>query len=219
MIIYQIRNTKNKKCYIGQTIRNVKSRWKAHRCSLKNNQHYNDYLQRAWNKYGKDAFEFSVIDESAETLEQLNALEILYIAMKGEYNLKTGGNNGSLSAESRRKISIAHMGKKASVATRKKIAAASRNRKYGPPTEATKRKISDANKGKRHSDATKKKMSKDRKGKAHSKRTKEILSKIAKANWARKEYRDKISQSLTGRIHSPETRRKISESLKRRNRI
>ena len=60
--IYQIKNKVNNKIYIGSTI-NLERRWENHIYQLKNNIHHSIKLQKAWNKYGEDNFEFSIIEE------------------------------------------------------------------------------------------------------------------------------------------------------------
>lgn len=58
--IYQIKNTINNKIYIGSSI-TVEIRLKTHKKQLRNNYHFNNYLQREVNKYGLENFEFSVL--------------------------------------------------------------------------------------------------------------------------------------------------------------
>lgn len=60
--IYKIQNTINGKLYIGSSKRPQK-RWYEHKRDLKKGNHHSTHLQNAWNLYGKDNFEFSVIDE------------------------------------------------------------------------------------------------------------------------------------------------------------
>lgn len=55
--IYMILNKLTGKAYIGSTI-NVKNRLYEHQKELEKRQHVNPYLQRAWNKYGRENFEF-----------------------------------------------------------------------------------------------------------------------------------------------------------------
>lgn len=74
--IYKIENKINKKVYIGQSV-DIHKRWNAHRSELTRGVHYNDYLQRSWNKYGSDNFEFSVIEECKE--DELDNREIYWI--------------------------------------------------------------------------------------------------------------------------------------------
>lgn len=74
--IYKIENKVNGKVYIGQSV-NIEKRWNAHRCELLRNAHYNEHLQRSWNKYGEDKFDFILIEECEET--ELNDKEIYWI--------------------------------------------------------------------------------------------------------------------------------------------
>jgi group I intron endonuclease len=63
--IYKIINKVNNKYYVGSS-RNIKNRWNTHKQSLKNQSHHNEYLQRAWNKYGENAFDFLIEKEVLE---------------------------------------------------------------------------------------------------------------------------------------------------------
>jgi len=110
MVIYTITNLLTEKVYIGQTImKKPKNRWEFHRWTLNKQRHTNQHLQRAWNKYGQNNFEFKVIDH-ANTLEELNKLETKYIRQYKEtgqaYNMTDGGDNAILSSESKQKLSI-----------------------------------------------------------------------------------------------------------------
>lgn len=57
--IYYIKNTLNNNMYIGQSV-NIRTRFNAHKSSLKKNKHYNEKLQADFNKYGMNVFEFGV---------------------------------------------------------------------------------------------------------------------------------------------------------------
>lgn len=74
MYIYEILNTKNKKRYIGQSQWKNNKRLNNHRSALNRNRHTNDHLQSAWNKYGKEVFEFNKI-AYAKSFVELDGLE------------------------------------------------------------------------------------------------------------------------------------------------
>ena len=58
--VYQIKNIVTGDYYIGSSC-NLRQRICDHRRRFANNQHENSHLQRAWNKYGEQAFEFKVL--------------------------------------------------------------------------------------------------------------------------------------------------------------
>ena len=72
-----------------------------HCSKLKNNNHQNNHLQRAWNKYGKDNFNIFILKSCKP--RYLNRLEKMYIRIYGSfydgYNLTKGGEG--LDEESR----------------------------------------------------------------------------------------------------------------------
>ena len=59
--IYKITCTANKKIYIGSAI-NLRKRKGEHFNGLRQNIHHNPIMQRAWNKYGEQAFTFEVLE-------------------------------------------------------------------------------------------------------------------------------------------------------------
>ena len=60
--IYKIKNIENGKYYIGST-KNYEGRKKQHILQLKNRNHHNYKLQKDWDFYGEECFEFSVLEE------------------------------------------------------------------------------------------------------------------------------------------------------------
>ncbi len=56
-----IQNTVNGKCYVGSAV-NFGKRWATHTGYLKKVDHHSQKLQRAWDKHGEEAFEFSIIE-------------------------------------------------------------------------------------------------------------------------------------------------------------
>lgn len=65
MGVYQIRNTQNEKVFIG-TSKNLHGKGNSYQTLLELKTHTNKILQEDWNKFGKDAFVFEVL----ETLEK-----------------------------------------------------------------------------------------------------------------------------------------------------
>lgn len=63
--IYKCHNLTNNKAYIGKSV-DTKGRLGDHRSDLKRNVHRNKHLQNAYNLYGKNKFEFSLIEECNE---------------------------------------------------------------------------------------------------------------------------------------------------------
>jgi len=61
--IYKIINKVSGKFYIGSTAVCFHRRWSKHKSKLNTNKHSCRYLQSAWNKYGADAFEFTILLE------------------------------------------------------------------------------------------------------------------------------------------------------------
>ena len=95
--IYSITNKITGTKYIGQTKNSFEARWKQHKKKLRANNHDNEYLQRSWNKYGEEAFEFKIV-HICDELDILSDLEIYYIKKYDTYNngfnLTTGGELG-----------------------------------------------------------------------------------------------------------------------------
>ena len=60
--IYQIKNLINNKVYIGETT-SGELRWKDHLCRLKGNYHDNKLLQEDFDKFGEEAFEWTILKE------------------------------------------------------------------------------------------------------------------------------------------------------------
>lgn len=69
--IYQIKNLKNDKVYIGSSVC-VYKRWQQHRRELRSNKHHSFHLQQAWNKYGEDSFKFSILETVPNNLDLLD---------------------------------------------------------------------------------------------------------------------------------------------------
>lgn len=74
--IYQIVHIETGHLYIGRTVDWVR-RQRAHVWHLERGKHQNPKLQRAWDKYGPEAFRFELLEEA--TREELIAREQAYL--------------------------------------------------------------------------------------------------------------------------------------------
>jgi len=152
--IYKILNTINGKFYIGSAV-SLNNRFIRHKSNLNTNKHGNRFLQRAYLKYGAEAFEFHILEYCDK--EKLLEREQFYIDMsKPQYNLSpTAGNSLGVkhTTETRARMSAAK--KLMTDETKKKLAAYHKGRKH---TDEHKRKIGESRKGKKHSQATKDKI-------------------------------------------------------------
>ena len=227
--IYKITNTVNGKCYIGSAS-NITSRFEGHRKSLRRGNHHSRYLQRAWNKYGEDVFEFSIIlycsRKNLLFFEQ-RIIDIHKTVDTGIYNVcpiagSQLGVKWSLLAKER--ISKARKGNITPERRLKMI----EGRKGYRHSEETRKRISLANTGFKHTEESKRKMSENKKGNeswhkgktgVYSEETLRHWSEVRKGrsapwNLGRKltdEQKQKISEFHTGRKHSEEVKRHLSE--------
>lgn len=99
--IYKIINKVDGKYYVGSS-KNMfaipDGRWYRHMVALNKNRHHSIRLQRAWNKYGSDSFEFVVVEIVADGRNLLDVEQIyLDVAKKNKkevynvYFISTGG--------------------------------------------------------------------------------------------------------------------------------
>lgn len=98
MYIYCIENKENEKKYIGLTTSDVKKRFYAHKTGLNCNNHANKFLQKDWNKYNNECFEFKILEECnsiKELQEREKALIQEYKSLFNQtgYNIHTGGSH------------------------------------------------------------------------------------------------------------------------------
>lgn len=122
--IYCFTSKINGKKYIGQT-QNFNARIVSHKTLLKNNKHFNSYLQYHFNKYNvnKDffsVFEISIIEDNIQD-NLLNEKEFYYIesyncldSEKG-FNLMSGGNVRKSSKRLTKKLKEIHRKRQAPV--------------------------------------------------------------------------------------------------------
>jgi hypothetical protein len=87
--IYKITHKDSGKLYIGSA-QNISIRWGFHKRALRKKKHHSPLLQRSWDKYGEDAFEFSVIVWCER--DQLLKVEQHYIDLYQSYEPLRGFN-------------------------------------------------------------------------------------------------------------------------------
>lgn len=95
--IYCIKNKINNKIYIGETL-DIEKRWKEHISLLNTNSHHSYKLQKEWNEYGEECFEFKsmevkMVEDAPKSSKKyvLYALEYYYMckydSIKNGYNV------------------------------------------------------------------------------------------------------------------------------------
>jgi len=72
--IYKIVNRSNGHYYVGSS-KDIMFRWRRHRRALASGRHHSRRLQRAWNKYGEQRFDFQII-------ERLSAADLLDVEQR-----------------------------------------------------------------------------------------------------------------------------------------
>ena len=178
--IYRITHKASGITYVGST-ENVERRWGEHKARLRHGRHSNEYLQRAFDKYGEDAFGWAVLEEGVAN-ETLIAREQYWLDTYRKhsevYNIGECADNAqrghALTEEHRRKIGEALRGHVVSEETRRKMSAANKgvnNPNWGKRfTAAHRQKISAANKGNQYALGHKQTAEHKRKiGEAHAK--------------------------------------------------
>lgn len=222
--IYMIRNIINEKKYIGKSF-DIKKRWSNHKYELNKGIHGNSHLQSAWNKYGRDNFVFSIVEECAE--DELDNKETYWIdkldTYHNGYNQTEGGGDGAhLPDEVKAKIGAASKEWWANPENRNRMSEARKGEGsfwYGKtfpedminklseshknPSEEIRKKYSESHKGKKLPEEQKRKIGEANKGKKVSEETRKKISESKtgyQAPWARAVYcieLDKIFRCAT----------------------
>jgi hypothetical protein len=90
--VYQIKNLENNKVYIGETVMG-ELRWKRHLCDLRGNRHPNKLIQEDFDKYGEQAFDWTILkefedgDKSVLLLEEARSIQQFITEGVEIYNL------------------------------------------------------------------------------------------------------------------------------------
>lgn len=165
--IYGIKNLVNGKQYIGSST-NIEKRFWEHLSALRWNRHHSRKLQRAWSKYGREAFAFDTLEVVAGADDLLKReqfwIDLHLSATRAGYNISPCASNScgikrsaetrrrisaskrNPSAETRLRLSVSHLGYKPTPQARANQSAAMLGRKF---SEETRRKIADAHRGRK----------------------------------------------------------------------
>ena len=202
--IYAIQCAINGKVYIGQSV-SMGRRRIVHFSSLRNGNHCNSHLQRAFASYGEAMFQFIIIEKVPP--DMLDSREAFWIALFRSneqgvgYNLSSGGNrNKVISPLVRKKISASLTGRPCSEATRIKISASNK----GKP------------KSKAHCASIRAMMLRPDNPRIGQKRGQETRARMAAAQRGKKlspEHKARISRALRGKPWT-EARRMASKKGK-----
>jgi group I intron endonuclease len=174
--IYEIVNLVNGKKYVGRSIK-LDKRKARHFRELRENRHglrnkngilkgERDHLQRAFNKYGEEAFEWRILEycEKEYIVEREQYYIDLYHAADFEYGYNINPRADKNPVQK----------KKHSEETKELMRIKATNRKHTPETKEKLRKIKT---GQKHTKETKKKLSEMGKGRVFSEEHKEKLRK------------------------------------------
>jgi group I intron endonuclease len=175
--IYKITNLINEKVYIGQSI-NIEKRFISYK-NLRNCKRQKK-IYASLNFYGIENHTFEIIKECC--IKELNYYERHYqeyYNVLGDLGLnlkytKTNDKSGSLSDETRKKISEFQKGRKHSEETKEKMSQSQKGKIF---SEDTRKKLSESATGRKLTEETRKKLSEKRKLRITKNETRKKISK------------------------------------------
>lgn len=211
--VYQIRNLINDKRYIGSSAsKGFANRWNLHRKQLDEKIHHNRYLQRAWHKYGADAFVFEILEECQPERcieREQHYLDVLLFASCNDDRFNELGYNIARRADSCRGVKWTEERRQRCSGENHPMygRCGKYNPRYGTKhTKETKRKMSEAQRGRVMSETAKQKV-----GEATKQRLQDPKNHPMYGKTHTKEAREKISRAGRGRKPSAECRKRLSE--------
>ena len=230
--VYIILNTANVKCYIGSAATSFYGRWHNHLSQLRRGVHGNNYLQRAWDKYGEVLFEFRVLEycKPEDCVRREQYWMVLYMSHDKDfgYNLSptAGSNLGVKNKEKRSPAAIAatadkNRGRKRTQETKDRISAALKGKRKSEQHKAALRsrkseehraKLSKARLGKKLnlSDVDRARWSEIRRGRKLSEEARRKIGDAHRGKIVKQETKDKLRAANLGKTLSVETREKIA---------
>ena len=229
-VVYEIRNARNGKRYVGSSI-NFQKRKEGHLYKLRANKHHSGHLQAAWNADGEASFSFGVLLVCASKdlffYEQL-VIDAFDSCGDAGYNIAklAGTTRGTVvwSQEQREEMAMRTKSWWASLPEEKKA------RWSMPLSDETKRKMSEARRGRVCSEETKRAISEKNRGKGPSaaaleaarayntgrKQSPDVVERRAEKLRGKKRPAhvvEKVRAALLGSKLSPEHRASISAAL------
>jgi group I intron endonuclease len=193
--IYKITNLTTSQIYIGSSV-DVRRRMMKHKSLLKRGDHHSIFLQRSWDKYGEEAFDFELILKVPETSALLENEQKFIDDLKPEFNMCPIAGN---------RLGYKHTDETKSILAEK--SKGNTNFKGRKHTDATKEKMRQHHLGKKMSDESKEKMRQHHLGKKRPEAVKKKISETMKGQKYRRAINDEVKIS--------EIRKKLSEGQSR----
>jgi len=219
--VYKITNTVNNRFYIGSS-KNIESRIRAHKASLRRRDHRSKFLQRSYDKYGLEYFKFETVIICSED-NLLFYEQLLIDSLKPDFNnSKVAGSTRGYKATDETRALQSKVWKDRGMTDAQKqhiinMSSANKGKKKPPMTEEQKIKISESLKGRKMTLESSIKKSEATKGR---KKTEEHKEKIRIAHLGKKrekfsdEWLKNMSIASSNRCHTDETKLKMSEIKK-----
>lgn len=191
------------KVYVGSSV-DVPTRVSRHRHQLRYGVHPNAALQAAWDRCGGRSLLFKVLERCGEsevkTREQYWMDTLLSYAPGFGYNACPFADGSGHSEETRRKMSAAMTGRRASPETRAKIGAYHRGKTIPPEQRAL---ASAALRGRKHSAETKAKIGAAHRGKTQPPGAVAATAARLRGRKLSEAVREKMRQSQLRRYQDP----------------
>ena len=122
--IYKIINRINGKYYVGSS-NNIIKRWNEHKLNLNCYRHTNNHLQSSWNKYGKNSFDFLILEKNVSNDKLLEVeqkyLDVAKNEIEKTYNIGFISGRIEMTNEVKEKIRKSKIGKHISKETKEKL--------------------------------------------------------------------------------------------------
>lgn len=226
--VYLIRNTETDKVYVGGSM-NIERRWQAHNSVLRRGIHHSDKLQNAWNKYGADKFQHSIIevvDKCDVQAREQYWIDYYEAAGNEGYNVAVGvgcnvGKHMALETiekmralwtqERRAKQAACLVGRKHSTESIQKMCDARRGRP--PMSEEVKAKIANTLKGRKLPIETREKIRLAGIGRIHSEETKKKIGSGNTGKLVSEQTREKLRVNSAGKKYGVETKEKLRKIM------